>query len=312
MDGKKFKKHLKKIAAKDVSYKKESIFINDIKEVSSLLALGKYQDVRDELERLNSQKHTLYMEYMYNTSKGDLEMFESNFSAASKCYRKSYKTEKNLFKTCMKLSNAKQSEGDFSTAKKYLDKLLNNKTIRDVAMIEFACMLIVQKDYVQAYDVVKKINVNNLSYNDKNNYKYLIQFLSYELTGNLSNVPEIKDVPNYKFDMYLSNSIYRVGGHVEKHFSSGKKNEDCKFYSDTNFRYLYDMFFDSMYDKRPIRNCTIDLYNVVADDYIGMVNNVHTKDFTVYTNVNSDKILTMFPILTSIEFDRNKESVRKR
>jgi len=188
------------------------------------------------------------------------------------------------------LGKLEKELGNFDEAIKYFNELLLTK-YKAKGLIQLVYLYLKMNKIEDAYLYFGQLL---FEYKRFKNNKKLIE----ELT-------RLNDYFNYLFGFepndinYFISQIYnykqeKAIAHIGKHFNSDK---DSKFNDDIDKKELYLFCQNNLSSRYFVDNDVADKYNFILPYEIGNIDDIKTNVIEVITILNTDKILTIYPVL---------------
>ena len=262
---------------------------------------GKYADARKRLEE-NIDDKILDFKILY----GMLENIENNFETSKNYFNQCLTSPKYQYKSLFCIAKLYIQTGDYDIARTILETLKLNEQYKTQTIINLICLNIFEHNYSKAYDLLNTLDKNNLSAKLLEHYKIMKNYLLYFL-GNIDKIDKNLNIIRrlmFDDDKYILN-------HIKKH-----KNPQERF---TNGCFFKTVELDQILNEAKIKIENMnanhfeltDMYRFSFDYPIGYKGNDETCDICVTTLLNTKKILTMFPVKLSSEFDKEQMSYSK-
>lgn len=210
---------------------------------------------------------------------------------------------------------AKKKE-DYSLAEYYYNKIIDvsgkktfshKEKVLEIGIIGLVQLEIKRKNYDRAYMYMQKMaKVSN-----KPTHRQIIFYLKNKL--NILSEEE-KEYEGMKYDekQFLNYSIEEAKKHVEKHVHENNTiKKHTLFYKDIDI----DKIFEKVTEKLPqailTKSTVVDNYLVELDENIAEIKGQTTNKVMVITEVNTNNILTMYPVFpyynSKMEIETEKE-----
>lgn len=258
---------------------------------------GKYSEARSILNE-NLDNSSYYFKFLY----GLLENIENNFEASKKWYSECMIDPQMQNKALLSLTKLYVQTADYEIAEKMFETLQYNQVFYIQATYGLICMYILTKEYDKAYNLLMSIDKNKLTSKLLIHYRSLYTNLLYFL-GRLKNIND-PDIVKYSAQLLLNNSDSLVLSHISKHLNQDQKMSSGCFFEDINLQKLLDDVKKQIAIMNPNHFELSDMYRFRLDTPIGFKGNEITNDICVTTSIGSKRIVTMFPVLLSNEFDK--------
>lgn len=239
--------------------------------------------------------------YRFNITRSFLEHEEYNFRKQQSIIYNNM-DENNYISSLYSLADVDLQLGNYEDAfYKYYElfDLDENNTKAIFGMIE-AKML--EENYDEAQEILTMLDFKQLSNKDINTYRDFRTFLKY-YRGKL----KIKNITNqekrYKYMRLFEDDNVSLYKHLEKHKNSRIDHNDGCFLYDLDLVALVNEVDFILAGERPIRYMGNDKYRLNMGRTIGLLGDQKMHDLCVVTVINTKKIITMYPIILSRNFD---------
>lgn len=306
-----YMKHRNFSKAKDEYYKiLESKEYNEIAALNIarvLIRENDFKTAREFLDIKNPSDIEQHCELM-----GLLEANEYNF----------YKSNKQ-FDKCINL-NSRSQEIIYNKAINHI--LLGNKEL-SICMLEslkfdknyyvksilsLITLYIYYKEYDKALTVLNEINIYELDRENLTRYRILYTYVLYHL-DKLNNCDSntLGKINSYHYSILTSQNDDLLINHITKHF--GYENDQKSFiYNTIDKQNLIKITRDKIKMLNPgIHECATTYY-IKHNEIIGINNGIPTNTLCAVVVPNTDKIITLYPILLSNDYDQEGYSLKKK
>ena len=268
---------------------------------------GKYKQARKLLSEAK-ESDTLKLKKLY----GLLENIESNYESSRQYYNECMVDPKFQNKALLALAKLNVQTGDTAIAEKMFETLMLNKKFNVQANINLVCLNILEQNYQDAYRLLLQIDRKRLTPILKHHYNVLNTYLLY-LMGNLKEpTSSFKNDQDYiVYRLFDYNDKYLLE-HIKKHTNLKYKYAEGCFFKDMDLKKLLYEAKEKIETMNSNHFEVSDMYRFRLDRPIGFKGNEITKDLCVVTMIGSKDILTMYPVLLSDEFDKEKMTYSKQ
>lgn len=274
-----------KIAIQDPKYVSKSIemlFFINVKE-------GRYDEARN---LLNSN-------YFIDTDTvikhlGFLENMEYNFIKSRDYYEEYAKYTIDLAAD-IGIARSYYQLGEYERALEIL-KSIKRRNFDKVALYE-VCLLFYVGKYSEALKKLNKVNISKLETRDKKTYRDILTLLKYKL-GLLRD----SDITIYTYRRLLDSSQNLLISHIKNHF---EKDMD---FEGQDMEEFIKMIQDKIESMNAVHYGAADNYNFKISESLGIKSKDNKNGIKVVTHLGSKDIVTIYPIVLSDEFDKEKNS----
>jgi len=189
------------------------------------------------------------------------------------------------------------------TLRKIYETFLFNERFRLKSIFEIVCLCILEGDYKYAYKLLQDIDVSKLDYKGSSNYFTLLAYLKVLMgTFSKSDIPDKhKDI--YRLNLLMADDDQLLLDHITKHLYQGDSLESS-FFKYTDLKKILAEVREQLIKYNPVRDSFCDIYTVHLDSPVGFNGEIITSDVKVVTYLNSDCIITMYPVILSSEFNK--------
>lgn len=266
---------------------------------------GKFARARMLLQE-NGGAQSLLLKPMY----GLLESAENNFEAGKKYYGECMVDPYMQWKVLLMLAKLYIQTGDYDIARKMLETVCSNAELVNDAIFELIYLNIFEKDYKEA---IKKLNVmdpSKLSSSSLKNYRVLDRYLKYCMAIRKINIKS-SEFEDDLLCCLLENDDEFLLNHIAKHLNQQERYTNGCFFEDIDLKKLLEHARDVIEFMNPNHFGNSDLYRFRLKEPIGFKEDEVTSDLCVATVLGTKKIITMYPISLSSEYDRECMSFSK-
>lgn len=285
-----------------MSLKADKTLINLIE---SKISIGKYSEVR---EILKSGKDSIMLKYYLAI----LECIENNFEQSKKYYDECLLEPILQHKSFLALANLQIQFGNYDVAQKMFETLRFVPRYYNIATFDLIYLFILKGDYLEAQKLIKEIDVTKLSIETAKYYNILNICIGYYLNDIKLDYGKLCQDRNYTIHRLFDNDDSRLIKHVEKHYHPTEGKNDGYFFKNINIEKLINESKDIIGHLNANHFQNSDIYKFKLDRSIGYVDGIETSDLCVITMLGTQKILTMYPIILSDEFDKEGMSTSEK
>lgn len=296
------------------AYFQES-FKDEYRKIASLTRLVKIDtkegNFKAAREKISEYQDLDDINLLY--SLGNLEEIENNFNKSKECFNKCLNYPKMQKKALLALAWSYFQLGDYEIAKKMYETLIYDRDFAIQATMNLAALNIYMKDYYEArslLETIKKSDLNNSLLKVYNALDICIMYYLDELELFLKYKPELAKKYYIRYLTDKSDSL--LIEHIARH--RGQEQRIGGFFGDLDLERLLEEAREKTERINANHFGTADMYRFSLDREIGYKGDITTKDICVVKMLGANKIITMYPILLSSEFDKesflNSEELR--
>lgn len=275
---------------------------NKKKAILNLIMLdlkeGNYSKARS---MINENQKFFSNEFRFHKLRSFLEYDEYNFKKATSLASQNF-DETNYNEITRLLAEIFMQGDDLSKSYNLYYSLLAQDDYLNDALLGLVTLKIIEKDYPSALEILNEIDYNKLHYSQKKDYMDLKIYLSYFL-GILKKEDTFIQKRHYKFSRLFNNNPIELLDHLEKHLHPRPDYDDGFFNENIVLPELITEIEDILPSIRPIHFLSGDKYRIKLNHKIGYIAGTEVEDICVVTFINTDIILTMYPIKLSPKFD---------
>lgn len=282
------------ISIKNPRYQEVSIY----RLIKIDLKEGKYAKARETLNSdINLNDIDRYRLF------GLLEKIENNFKTSQYYFQKCLIEPRTQYIAFLEIAKICSQMGDYSIAQRMLDTLQLNDKYATTATLELISLKICEGNYEEAYNLLKQVD-----FNIRSAYSKQIKLLNILLLSKLDPTPN-----NYNpFDHSIDYSICRLLDenddnlieHLQKHLNQEDRQSNGCFFENINLNELISSVKEKINIMNPSYCGFNDIYRFRFDYPIGYKGDALTSDITVATIIDTKKIITMYPVQLSPEYNR--------
>ncbi len=287
------------IALDDVKFRTQAVdYLVDL-----YIKMGNYKQAREILKKYGEESNLL--------SWAKIEIVENNYQASKTYYEQiSDKEEKQNVKFA--LARIEFQLGRYKQGREILESLRYDSKYTVQSIFEECYSYMMDQNYEKGYMILKSMRTNNFKSDQAEDYKSMEFYFSYYL-GKMSK-QEIEDNLNQGYWIFrlLCDSDTALLKHISYH-TEGEKNAGLNpFINMLDLKTLLEEVRKRTSDLNPNHLYLMDQYRFKMDRPIGYVDGIPTNDICVSNILGTDRILTMYPVLLSDEFDREGNSTSER
>lgn len=302
------KKNYNKSELAHISYNHANIISrSDIDESTDLFKYG-YRNRAKNLINIDKKKFENSVKSYLNFTLGRYEYLEYNFSSAIDFFENDLRNTFNI-QSYIYIIHVFRSKGDYIEAFNTLEVAKSHGiNTAELLIIEMILLtdLCQYSDAYAIYQNLKNSYVDSFLVN-KYDLDYIESLLSYQL-GFISDQEAFE---NKKLSCFITGenpSLIKISK-KNKNYSSAN-NLDGKFYNNVNLNELKDIFFEECENTTAIKQNQLDSFVIDAPEKIALFDNEESSKFIVYTLPNTYVPMSMYPIDSTQNFD--KEKVKSR
>ena len=263
----------------------------------NLIRFGDYVEVRKLLSE-NEFKNIGELNELW----GIVELTEFNIQESIKYFNRCLDYNYKLESIINKLSSAYMIIGEYKYSEIMLESLKLNEQNKIDATIGLINLYLFAGDYDKALKTVNSVNVDLLNREDFEKFKRLRTLTLYHL-GMLGNEsPHDFLINAYSYELFMNDDDKKILSHLQKHYDKDYNNVNL-FFKQVNRTKLLNTVRDRIQGVNPNFHSDGEIYRVRLDDYVGTCNLKSTKDVCVVKAINTDKIMTVYPVLLSDKYD---------
>lgn len=230
---------------------------------------------------------------------GRLEQEEFNLLSAIENYSKALASDYLQLGALMFLADVYTQLGEFDTSRKMFETLIYNPIYKNNAIFGLVNLDIIEQDYKHGLKTLKNIGINK-----QNNaaYEALYITLMY-LEGKINEIKDKKFEGNYTLNRLLSDDKKLLINHIDKHIGDNLIY-NTNFYPNVITENLFQEIESRIKSLVPkiYRGSLIYQFNLEYD--VGFSLDKAIKGICIVKSSDGKKILTMYPVDLSSEFDR--------
>lgn len=257
---------------------------------------GKFKLVRQKLQQVNISIPE------YNRLWAILERNEYNYEASKKYCQKWGPTNYSLlFQAELALQT-----GEYQFSKDIYESLLKYDEFYINNIFHLVLLSILNHDFETSDAYLKKLEKKSLNSRDWITYVVLKKYVSYY------GYNKKKKETNLEYNCYTIQRLYNSNNmdlyeHIKKHKNPLERFSKGCFFKDLDLNRLIQKVQKKIKKANALHLCTGDVYYLHLESPIGFKGDTITNDICVVTIVNTQTILTMYPVLLSESF--NKEGL---
>lgn len=247
-------------------------------------------------------------------SYGLLENAENNFEQSLKYYQESLKGANNYSQDITLLSIAKLylQIGEHDKSKSILERLQANPEFSVQASFGLIFINLLENNFRECERILDSIdNADGLTPILREhiaNTRLVVKYLSNQII----NVSDYSFKKNHYLPSILTgDNDVALLTHITKHYKRYVYGYCTGFFRDIDLERLVDEGKDRIKDLNPNHFELSDIYRFRMDRPIGYKYGRITRDICISTVIGTKKIITMYPVLLSSEFDKEGTSTSK-
>lgn len=274
-----------KIAMQDSKYAPkciEMLFFTEIKE-------GRYDEARNLLNSYYFIDTDTVIKHF-----GHLEDMEYNFKK-SRDYFEEYAKYTIDLAADIGIARSYYQLGEYDRALEILNSI-KRKDFDKVTLYE-VCLLFYIGKYSEALRKINLINISKLEIRDNKIYRDILTLLKYKLE-----ILRDSDITMYSHATLLDSSQSLLISHINNHF---EKEIDFK---GSNIEEFIEMIKNIIENMNAIHYGGVDIYKFKLSESLGIKSKDNKNGIKVVTHLGSKDIITIYPIILSDEFDKEKNS----
>ncbi len=274
------------------------------------LKLGKLKEMREKLDVTYKDENLIGIKNV----KAQLENEEYNYDSALKIYDEILELDDTRSNCIIEKAGVFAKLGEYDKAREELYEALKRENVEYYARIDLAYLLIYKGEYEKALESLKKINKVKIPKLLMRLYEKAKILCLYHMgkdvrSFNISeNCKYMCDILLDKEDVFLS--------HASKHKIPNANNTNIIFLPTVNLKELKEEIKDLISKINPSFVRDVNGYKFIMDKPVGICGDTLVNGLAVYTVVNTDKIMSMYPEDFSSEFDkegyRANEELKKK
>lgn len=253
---------------------------------------------------------TKYAEEGNMLSWAKLERTENNYQSSKEYYQKI--NDSSEFPIDLNLARLEFQLGDYKKGREILETLTQDKRYIIQGLFEQCFSYMQEHNYEKGYEIFKLIRARGLKPDQAMNYEQMRFYFSYFL-GKMSD-QDIQE--NLNRDYWIFRLLWDSDPALLKHIShhkEGNKNARVSYFANSlDLRILLGEVRERISELNPMSHNLVDYYKFRMDKPIGYENGQLTNDISVQTILGTDKIISMYPVLLSDEFDRERNGTSQK
>ena len=246
-----------------------------------------------------------YNSVVLNQLYGLLETVENNYYRSKKYYNNCLGFRKRQLSTLLSLAKTHIQLGDYDIAKEILVNLQRKDKYYFRATINLIYLNILVNDYEQAYYLLE--NLKEIPDDFMRNYLTIKSYLLNALGKN-----NLLDNSIYTIKRIINNDNEDLIEHVKKHVNLENEFLDDKFVANIDLNKLVKVVSKEILKLNPCHFEIADIYRFKLNEPIGYKNKSLTNDIAIVTLLNTKKIITMYPVKLSKEFDIEQNALDEK
>lgn len=273
------------------------LFTADIKD-------GNYAEARDLLNKYSHQNNlSNYMLF------GMIEEIENNFIRSKEYYNMCMQDPEMQVLSLLKLSKIYVQLGDYDMAHKLLETVSCHEKYLVRAIFDLAVLYVIEGNYEHAYTVLQSHNLSKLNSRSLHNWRLMHDLISIYLGKLDPNDYKSADFGiSYTMRQAINPQDERLLSHTRKHFRRSSSLNNGRFKPGIDLKNILEQVREKMKVTNPNHFQITDMYRFKLDEPVGYFGDMKTYDICAMTVVGTQNIITMYPVLLSNEFDKEKMS----
>ncbi len=239
-----------------------------------------------------------------------LETIENNYQESKKYYQMINDDSKQCIK--LNLARLEFQLGNYKQGRKILDTLKYDKKYITQGLFEECFSYMIEHHYEKGYETLKSMKTGRFKPDQAKDYEQMKLYFSYFL-GKMDE-QEIQENLNRGYWIFrlLWDSDPALLKHISHHKKGGKDAKLSYFINCLDLNILLDEVREKISNLNPNHLNLVNYYSLRMDKPIGYVNENLTNDIRVETILGTNKILSMYPVLLSNEFDKERNRTSQK
>lgn len=176
---------------------------------------------------------------------------------------------------------------------------------------ELIILYIYYEEYDKAKKLIDRINLKTLTREDFIKYRILNTYILYHMNElKKCNTSSSSIISPYHFNILTNDNDDVLLYHITKHFGN-EYNQNGYFYNTLDKIKLLEEVKERLKNINPCFHECSTIFHMNLDENIGVKNGIPTKSICVVKAINTDKIITMYPIKLSNSFDNEGYNLKK-
>lgn len=246
---------------------------------------------------------------LWQEAKRLIELKEMNLQTAYDDYIKSNENIGNPYIYLSNLAKIYYTMGDFKEAEAILHSLLYTFKEKDLSCIETLLDLInvyiITYDYEKAWETFNLIDITKTnSFKLRNRYKYFQVFLLHEYLHEKELPSDLKGNIDYSTSRIFDTDDTPLFAHLQERHVDVNGNRSA-FIQGIDLKALVKEVKQAKNNVNPSLSYGSKGYYLHMPDCIGITDGILTKDLLAVEVVNTDRIIAIYPVVNSKEFDKD-------
>lgn len=279
------------LASKDKNFKEKSLYnliFLDIRE-------NKFESARNSLKKVGDLN-----ERDFYALCSHLDSREYNFERSKTFIEKALFCEEFNYSTLLDLAWNYIKLGNYVIAEEILESLRFTPAFYNKATLYLISLKIVEGDYEKALYLLNKINTDSLKGGENIYYKKSKALILFKLDKLREG---IIGPAGYMIKRLTEEDDDSLIEHLKEHLHPEVQRDVFYFFRYTDIKSLVDISKDKIKVLNPNKFEVHDSYLFKMDEPVGINNGELTNDICVKVFTGTDKIITMYPVKLSSEFD---------
>lgn len=268
---------------------------NDFDKARKLLEM-----VKPDIDNSNYYETYAFLEYNdYNFDKSNMYF--------DKCIDLNARVEEIIFNKAIN----EMTKGNKNLAIAMLESLGLNESFNIRVQFELIILYLYYEEYDKAKKLIDKINLKTLTREDFIKYRILNTYILYH-TNELKqcNISRPNIVSPYHYNILTSDNDDILLDHISKHFGY-EYDPESYFYNTIDKIKLLKEVREKLQNINPCFHESSTTYHLNMGEDIGIKNGSPTRSICVVKAINTDRIITMYPIILSKSFDKEGYNLKK-
>ena len=249
--------------------------------------------------------------------RGLLDEYECNYHSSLENYNRSRLDISHGRYSMLGIANVNRQLGNYETARTMYEFLMCSPTNYFDGVENLVSLYVGMEKYDEAYRILLEVSQKQMPKEIWERFISLIYFVEQKLGVKNPIMTEDRVKKHYTGLRLLRPSCDKeLINHIMKHVEHKKNDVTGVFYEETNFRPILVDVRKKLGTENPTFYNQFQSNIFLMDYTVGKVEGVPTNALKVGTYINTDTILTMYPVLVSDEFDKEKnntsEELRKK
>lgn len=287
------------IALEDRNYRVQSVnYLVDL-----YLKNGNYLQAREILRTYGNESNLFFL--------AKLENVENNYQKSKYYYQKVNNIHMQQ-RVKLALARNEFQLGNYEKGRELLDELKEDRRYIVQVLFDKCRSYILEKNYEAGYEILHRLKTDKMVEQQLKEYNDLNVYLSYFL-GRIDEykIEEDSNIGYWQYRFFFDNDKVLLS-HIAHHKNARLYPDLTQFINTIDLEKLLDEIRERIPSLNPNRFNWEDRYMFHMDKVIGYVDGTLTNGICVDSVFGTDKILTMYPVLLSDEFDREGNGTSER